>query len=381
MTSYAKEKQSLLELKEIQVKDLYPGMIFDAPVYIDEKNLLLIEGMPLKEKDIQRLHFWKITSVFTDGSIIDKHGNHNLNTSGTELDESSGEDEYQVYYFSAVSRFKEILDDVKDSQKVIPERIDAIVRDLISLLERNKNLLIQLVLLGNKQQNVLAVNSVNCCIIALVIGMELKLLKHQIFSLGITALLHDVGMIRVSEKIRLKKGTLTEEEFRIVKHHLIYSYITILNELEYHKEIAECSLCHHENWDGSGYTKKLTGEKIPLIARIVSVADSYVAMITNRPYKARVSGYMAMKTIISNNGKRFDPAVVNALVKSVGVYPIGSIVQLNNYLVGKVIDFSSNNGLRPRIQFLKNYSERGIKKFDVIDLRVTQNLYIKSIVE
>lgn len=381
MNFKAQEQQSLQDLKEIQVNDLYPGMMFDAPVYIDESNMLLVEGLPLKEKDIQRLYFWKIKTVYTEGTIITKQRDHYSDTGGIELDESKGENKYQDYYFSAISRFEDILIDTKDNMKVIPERIDAIVRDLISLLENNKNLLIQLVLLSNKTKRTLAVNSVNCCIISLVIGLELRLLKHQLFSLGITALLHDIGMIRVPEKIRKKKGALTDEELRVVKHHLIYSYIIILNELEYHKEIAEFALFHHENWDGSGYSKKLIGEKIPFISRIISVADSYVAMINERPYKPRMSGYRAMKTIISNNGKRFDPVVIKALLKSVGVYPIGSIVQLNNYLVGKVIDFSSSNSFRPRIQFIKGYSERGIKKYDVIDLRVTENLYIKSIVE
>jgi HD-GYP domain-containing protein (c-di-GMP phosphodiesterase class II) len=363
------------------VEDLYPGMMFDAPVYIDEKNLLLLEGIPLKEKDIERLHFWEIKSVYTNGRIIEGDGERYVHLSGCEFDDNKEERECQDYYFSAINRFKEILADLTDEIKVIPERVDAIVRDLIRLLETNKNILIQLVLLCNRKSRTLAVNSVNCCIISLVIGMELKLLKHQLFSLGITALLHDVGMIQVPEKIRKKKGALTEEEFRIVKHHLIYSYVIILNELEYHKEIAEYALFHHENWDGSGYSKRIAGEKIPLISRIISVADSYVAMINERPYKPRMSGYRAMKMIIGNNGKRFDPAIIKALVKSVGVYPIGSIVQLNNALVGKVIENTTSNGIRPRIQFLKGYSERGIKKYDVVDLVMEKNLYIKDIVE
>ena len=211
--------------------------------------------------------------------------------------------------------------------------------------------------------------------------MKLKLLKHQIFKLGIAALLHDIGMIRIPENLVNKKENLTDEEFRIVKHHLVYSYIIIMNEIGYHKEIAEYTLFHHENWDGSGYSKKINGEKIPLISRIIAVADTYVALIHERPYKNRINGYQAMKTIIGNNGKRFDPAVIRALLKSIGVYPIGSIVQLNNYLVGKVIDFPSHNIFRPRIQFLKEYSEKGIKRYDILDLRKEEKLFIKNIME
>ncbi|MBN2534861.1 MAG: HD-GYP domain-containing protein [Spirochaetales bacterium] len=381
MNTQTRELKNLLGLKAIQVNDLYPGMMFDAPVYIDERNLLLLEELPLKEKEIQRLTFWDIKTVYTEGNIIDKKSDRYILTGNTGYDENKEENKYKDYYFSAINRFEEILNDIKGNIKVIPERIDAIVRDIISLLENNKNLLLQLVLPSNKQKRTLAVNSVNCCIISLVIGLELKFLKYQLFSLGITALLHDIGMIRVPEKICLKKGALTGEEIRIIRHHLIYSYIIILNELEYHKDIAEYALFHHENWDGSGYSRKLAGEKIPFISRIISVTDSYVTMINERPYKPRMSGYMAMKTIISNNGKKFDPVVIKALLNSIGVYPIGSIVQLNSYLVGKVIEYSPGNGFRPKIQFLKGYSGKGIKKYDIIDLSITKDLFIKNIIE
>jgi len=154
-----------------------------------------------------------------------------------------------------------------------------------------------------------------------------------------------------------------------------------MNEIGYHKEIAEYALFHHENWDGSGYLKKIDGEKIPLIARIIAVADTFVALINERPHKNRINGYLAMKEIIKNNGKKFDPGVIRALLENVGIYPIGSIVQLNNFLVGKVIDFSSHNIFRPRIQFLKEYTERGIKKYDILDLKKEKKLFIKNIME
>ena len=88
-----------------------------------------------------------------------------------------------------------------------------------------------------------------------------------------------------------------------------------------------------------------------------------------------------MKTIISNNGKRYDPVLVRALLESVGFYPIGSIVRLNNYIIGKVIEFSSNNGFRPKVEIIKEYQEKGTRKHEIVDLRESKNLFIESIVE
>ncbi|MBN2440550.1 MAG: HD-GYP domain-containing protein [Spirochaetales bacterium] len=375
------KKPNQKKFKEIQVSNLCPGIKFDAPVYIDEDNLLLVQGMPLKQKEIERLHLWDIESVFTEGNIISENTPYNSSHYNVVFDERIDENKYHSFYTTAINRFEEIILDIKDNIKVIPERIEAIVRDLLSLLSEDKNTLVQLVLRGRKKNNSLALSSVNCCIISMCIGMKRRLLKHRIFELGITALLHDIGMIRIPENIYNKKTALKESEFEVMKHHLIYSYIIILNELGYHKDIAEYSLFHHENWDGSGYSKHLTGEKIPLISRIIAVADTYVAMIADRPYKAHINGYEAMKTIISNNGQRFDPVIIRALLESVGFYPIGSIVRLNNYLVGRVIEFSTTNGFRPKVQIINESKERGIRKNEIVDLYESKNLFIESIVE
>lgn len=382
MNSFKESKKSKTTLKEIQVTSLCPGLKFDAPVYIDENNVFLLEGIPLKQNEIERLHLWDIKAVYTEGNIInDNSGQTLIPHDEVEFDEKIDENKYHGYYRTLIKKYEYVIADIKENITILPERVESIVRDLLSLLTEDNNAMIQLVLGGDKQSSPLVVNAVNCCIISICIGMQLKLLKHRIFELGIAALLHDIGMIRIPEEIYLKKSVLTKKEFDMIKHHLIYSYIIILNELGYHKDLAEYSLFHHENWDGSGYSKHLSGESIPLISRIIAVADTYSAIVGERSYKSRKSGYRAMKIITSHNGKRFDPGIIKAMLESVGFYPIGSIVRLNNSIVGKVVEFSTKSRFRPKIQILNDYHRSGIKKNDIIDLYESKNLFIESIVE
>ena len=141
-------------------------------------------------------------------------------------------------------------------------------------------------------------------------------------------------MVKVPKAILRKKEKLSPEELNQIRTHPIHSYRVISKELKYPEEIGVIALQHHERWDGQGYPRHLRGEDINLAARIVAVADAYIAMINERPHRNSMIGYSAMKNVLSDNGRHFDPRVLKAFLESMGIYPIGSIVQLNNSAIG-----------------------------------------------
>ena len=106
MKTIKKRGQKKLKFKEIYVSDLCPGIKFDAPVYIDEENLFLLEGIPLKQKEIERLHYWDIESVYTEGNIINERVTSAKDKNNIEVDEKIEENKYQVYYDSVIRKYK-----------------------------------------------------------------------------------------------------------------------------------------------------------------------------------------------------------------------------------------------------------------------------------
>ena len=146
------------------------------------------------------------------------------------------------------------------------------------------------------------------------IGERLSLPLSVMDELILVAKLHDIGKIGISESILLKSDNLTEEEFSIIKTHAEKGYriIRAANHLE---SVAKGVLTHHERWDGNGYPLKLKGENIPLIARIVSVADAYDVMTSNSIYKKSLSKEEAIKELKKNSGKQFDPNIVKVFVE------------------------------------------------------------------
>lgn len=149
---------------------------------------------------------------------------------------------------------------------------------------------------------------------SIAIGEKLSLPMSVMDELTIVAKLHDIGKIGINEEILLKKGELTEDEFEVVKTHTEKGYriVKASNQLD---NVAKGVLAHHERWDGNGYPLKLEGEKIPLVSRIVSVADSYDAMTNNGIYKRCLNKEEAIEELKRCSGKQFDPIIVKAFIE------------------------------------------------------------------
>ncbi|MDR3343929.1 MAG: HD-GYP domain-containing protein [Treponema sp.] len=205
---------------------------------------------------------------------------------------------------------------------------------------------------GNECQT-LAKRSLNTAILTAAITTGLSLFEHQRLQIVEGALFHDIGMLHIPDTILDKPESLSEAEQQYITVHPLYGY-KILEEALWPdaKKLGPIILQHHERWDGTGYPQGLAGLDIDLGARVVSVADAYAAMVSQKVYRDAMSGYQAMYTLLSNDVSCFDPAILRVFVRSMGICPVGSIVQLNNGAVAQVVEPDENAFLRPRIRIL-----------------------------
>ena len=157
----------------------------------------------------------------------------------------------------------------------------------------------------------------------MIIGKQLGCSVEELDILNFAGHLHDIGKIGIRDDILLKPGRLTDEEFNKIKEHPIIG-ANILEQMGFWEKERQIIRCHHERFDGTGYPDGLKREQIPLLARILSVADVYDAMASDRAYRKRMDEEVILKIINEGVGSQFDPDVVAAFME---VYHQGSILQ------------------------------------------------------
>jgi len=149
--------------------------------------------------------------------------------------------------------------------------------------------------------------------LTLLLADKINISQEQRVHMERGALLHDVGKMGIPDDILRKPGKLTSQEWEIMKHHPLYAY-NILSQIDYLKPALDIPLYHHEHWDGSGYPYGLSGEHIPLAARIFAVVDVYDALTSDRPYRAAWSKEQALDYMNSQSGQYFDPLILQTFM-------------------------------------------------------------------
>ena len=393
-------------MKKIAVKDLKEGAVFSAPVYIEGNNLLVPAGVAVRKKDITRLQSWGIDIVETDGNLVtispeaekiknapDANAAKNdtpakasvpAKTSSVislpEVQENKGA--YRSY-LDLIERVDQICSNIASAVSVETRAIDNISSRLLQTVREQRNSFIGYILGGEIKGHDMAKSLVNTAILSALIAQELKLPHHKILQVVTGALLHDVGMLRLPKEIVEKKGGLSEAELQRIQSHPLYTYKIVNKELLYPEDVGLIVLQHHERWDGEGYPRRISGTAIDIGARIVSVADAFEAMVSQKPYRNSMMGYQAMKNLLSDNLRRFDSDVIKAFIQTMGIYPIGSIILLNNGALARVVEVQATAPLRPKIKILIDEFGKVFQQDEgeEIDLLVEKSLFIAKAVD
>jgi HD-GYP domain-containing protein (c-di-GMP phosphodiesterase class II) len=211
-------------------------------------------------------------------------------------------------------------------------------------------------------------HSVAVCALMIALARQLGLDETQTRAAGLAGLLHDMGKAFIPNEVLNKPGKLTDEEFAVVKKHPELGHAALLQGSGAGEIALDVCLHHHEKTDGSGYPRGLTGDQISLFAKMGAVCDVYDAITSNRPYKAGWDPAESLRKMAEWAKGHFDDAVFQAFVKSLGIYPIGSLVLLASGRIGVVVEQSEKSLLTPRVRvFFSTRSNARIPP-EVVDL-------------
>jgi len=242
-----------------------------------------------------------------------------------------------------------------------------LVEEIGSSVLRNPGALISLARL-KRADDYTYMHSVAVCALMIALARQLKMGIRETCEAGLAGLLHDVGKVAIPPEILNKPGKLTDSEFTLVKSHPEEGYKILLEGNDISEVALDACLHHHEKIDGKGYPDRLPGSEISLFAKMVAVCDVYDAIASDRPYKAGWNPAEAIRRMAEWSKSHFEDLVFQAFVKSVGIYPIGTLVQLQSGRMGVIVEQSDRSLLSPQVKVFYSTKSRVRLAPEIIDL-------------
>lgn len=284
----------------------------------------------------------------------------------------------EVLYREALALVSKILEKGSKREPIDGREIKGAVDKIVDQLSLGNY---ELINLTNhfSPENYLLSHSINVCILSIMLGLGLNYTKVKLSDLGVAAFLHDIGMLKF-EDISNRPAKLTDEEYQQIKRHPIFGAELLHNAKDISQTAIYVAQEHHEGIDGKGYPRGLQGERINEFARIVAITDSYEALTHPRAQRDRLLPYDAIKEILKRK-EHYDQRFLKILIEQIGVYPIGSWVQLSTNEIGQVIKISQVSPLRPVINITHDLQGKRNPEEKILDLLKYPTLYVKRPVD
>lgn len=264
-----------------------------------------------------------------------------------------------------------LLEDLRLGGVINTEQAKSTVKDCVHSVLRNSDALIWMSKIRS-QDEYTAEHCLNVCILAIAFGRHLGLSEADLERLGLCGLLHDVGKMRVEQDVLNKPSSLTEKEFNMIKAHTVHGRNLLMASPGIPNSTIDVAYSHHEKIDGTGYPRGLKSSGISELAKIIAIVDAYDAMTADRCYSPSIPSTEALKIIFKDRGTHFDERLALEFIKSVGLYPPGTLVELVNGVIAIV--FETNNKYRhlPKIIAVKK-QDLPLAKNVLIDLSGVDN--------
>lgn len=261
----------------------------------------------------------------------------------------------------------QLLGRVREGGSIDAAQAREVVGHLVRAITRNTTASLWLSNLKSRDEYT-AIHCMNVCVLSLAFGRFLGLAQDELEMVGLGALLHDIGKMRTPDAILNKPGPLTPEEFAVMRRHPVDGYEAMRAAGDVPRPALEIIRSHHERISGRGYPDGLAGEDIPLAVRVVAIADVYDAMTSDRVYRDAMPADKAIRIIYQGASEEFGKALVEAFIRCIGVFPVGSLVELDSGALGVVISSAPESRLRPVLLMVRTPAGEAYEKRLVLNL-------------
>jgi len=340
-------------LRKVRLDKAPTGSVIARSIYNLDGVVLLSEGAVLTREHKDKLHNYGITEIYIEDPFSE----------GIKIPEIIREE----VIIEVKSQVKKMMTSPSIKVSVDVKKVREIVEKLIANILDNEQIVASLCDVRSIDEYTFS-HSVNVSVISIVTGIGLGMKEDTLRDLGIGALLHDIGKVMIDDSILNKPSSLTSLEYDEVKRHTQYGYEILKNSGNISQEACDVALSHHERLDGSGYPRKLRNNDIQTFARIVAIADVYDALTTDKVYRRKMMPHDVLDYMLSLGGRHFDKNILDAFVRHIAYYPVGTAVILNSGEKGLVSEYNPYFPNRPVVRVVIDEDGHILKKFREVDL-------------
>lgn len=337
------------------IKHIPYGAKLGEDVHTSLGGLLLPKGTLVFEREMELLEAFLIkdVSVEEDAAKSDKKDekaeNREEKSAKSAGQAAVGKKEFEQKFDKAVSSVKNLLHRVQGGENVPVMELREVVSPLLQKVQEQPNILLALSKVSNVDSYIYE-HSITVGMLAYVIAKWMKVPEKEWMQVSLAGTLLDIGKTKIDRKILVKPGKLTVEEFDEMKKHTVYGYQIIKSSPGLNEGVALAALQHHEREDGSGYPMGLKGSQLHLYSKIIAVADVYHAMCSERVYQKAVSPYVVVEQLMKDSYGKLDPKIVHTFVEGITQFSSGTVVELSDGSIAKIIFTDRNNPTRPMVE-------------------------------
>lgn len=257
----------------------------------------------------------------------------------------------QQLYNELSHQFNDFLKSVRENAVINEKMANKMVKRCLDSILKTPDALMLMTSLEEKDTYTFQ-HSLNICILSLGLGKQLNLPIPELETIGLCGLLHDIGKIHISDAILNKPGVFSSDEYVNMQQHPSLGMELLKSNSNIQQSVIEAVYSHHERLDGKGYPRGLKGKQISPYAKLIAIIDVYDAITNDRIYKKGRTHFETINLLLEQSEHCFDKTLVEAFIRCLGIYPVGSIVELTNGMVALVVEINELSKLKPKIILL-----------------------------
>lgn len=368
-------------MRIVPVNTITKEITLAKTIYNSSGNVLLRKGTLITQSLLDKIKAAEVTTIYIDDGYCTE-----------EIEDIIKPELKHKAVHTIKETFKTIQNDIQKSMQSELKLNDRLKAKLMSKYVENLNNITEAIIEDILKSHQLMVNvtdikhigdyeyehALNVAVLSLIMGIELRMNKHDLYTLFIGAMLHDIGKVFIDKNLLNLGNKMDAEAYELYKEHPKKGYEYIKDNRGFSPTSNIVVLQHHEHYDGGGFPSGTSGDHIHKNARIVSICNTYDKMTSDSINSPAVAANEAIEFIMGNAGSIFDFDLVNLFVRKINPYPAGTLVDLSNETTAVVIDTNLDYPLRPIVQVLQVRNKLVIRK-EIYDLLEVTDLTIKRI--